>query len=1112
MSKKFILIAGFLVFLGGASMIAVQWFVHSEWRLAKVTDNDVLKARKKRGMEVSQPVLPVATASIPLTRPLRLAIGSLGMADDANNLQLIDLVTAQLTEVKGLELVERQSLNKVLQEIQLNLSGLVRAKDAIRVGKLLRADWFLQASTVRLARTNFIVARIVDAKTGVMQDITLIGDIDRPLLAAKALSDFTRHVRQTAAQPSVREFLALGQFADAGVNNRQATFPSQLRSYLMAAYQNSTTTLLEREYVDALLQEVRLDLAGLAPDTSTNEVRPLQSAFWVVDGIFQSQETRGFEVEVSLRINRVFDRPTQQSFRGKPDENLFRQIKRAVDSALSSKNRAIFPTRLTESRLQMAAGQNLYSLATGGQRMEIMPPGMYMGGYSPQEPSTRKRNLEEAIRAFQTVLLLEPDNLEAKFNIAACCHEESVGRIEEARGYLRELASSTNYGLSQRAIHSLGESYSWEDGQEAAKWFNLALKRAQSTNDADYAKQFVNYSVAGNIERNSRAGIALGSNELAVLTEQLVGRVRGAESVMRGKGGIIDAWYGLENFASAFGKNKKAAAEQIAAVLPMLRTNFPALVPHLLASAVTFLPDTNSPIYGEFLLSLDSLRAQPGTLLSPEMYFENAFLTTYDWCLDHGLYGLAVELVSTKRKLSESISAVKMDSKDGVRLGFAYLKSQDYTNALKAFEGLGETPVIMQHNGVWGRAFTPFLPAKSAELCRAKLGVSKPTDDARFELGDACLHLHAKAVFVVEPDGLWLVIGRQLHHLTLDLQTNLTVSLPAGPYSSPNALCLDRDCIWIGTAGDGLIEYNRTTGKIRQYSMANGLLMDEITSLYPSDNLLWIGYGAENERGESRGGLGRLDLGSRRFSSFTPALTAELVPPTYSTGGRVGDPADRPPRSPVVLIGKGPSTEIVLNVAHAGVRRYFPDKDQWVPLKASQEQNSVHSFAANSEHLITGLSIARYDVDLRDGSGRGQTNEVITTRKNLTEQEFGTLRADPITSKKIKASRMGWQPALGIYQSANSPPQIVADDGSLPAYPKLLLLAGSDVIVAGEAYIIIYDLKQKRVRKLARIASSSVDRMQLGAGFLWAQFDNHIYRTSLGAIGNISPVAELKPR
>src|SRR5207247_925021 len=114
----------------------------------------------------------------------RLAIGNIGLPDDANNAQVADLLTAELSGAKGLELVDRQSLDKVLRELELNLSGLVRAKDAVRVGKLLRADWFLLGSSTPINGTNSVVARVVDARTGIMLDgVVLARDTQMTLLA-----------------------------------------------------------------------------------------------------------------------------------------------------------------------------------------------------------------------------------------------------------------------------------------------------------------------------------------------------------------------------------------------------------------------------------------------------------------------------------------------------------------------------------------------------------------------------------------------------------------------------------------------------------------------------------------------------------------------------------------------------------------------------------------------------------------------------------------------------------------------------------------------------------------------------------------------------------------
>src|SRR5204862_3266270 len=106
-------------------------------------------------------------------------------------------------------------------------------------------------------------------------------------------------------------------------------------------------------------------------------------------------------------------------------------------------------------------------LATGGMPMEIRTPGYHHLGYAAQEPANRRRNLEEAIRSFQTVLLLEPDNLEAKYNQAVCFHDDALSHLDDGRNYLRELASSTNYGWARAGMFGLGCSLEDQDPRES---------------------------------------------------------------------------------------------------------------------------------------------------------------------------------------------------------------------------------------------------------------------------------------------------------------------------------------------------------------------------------------------------------------------------------------------------------------------------------------------------------------------------------------------------------------------------------------------------------------------------------------------------------------------
>ena len=324
------------------------------------TQADVRQFAAKLGRTNLPP--PSAPLPLPLSQPVRLAIGSLGLADDDQNRQLDDLITAELSGANGFNLVERQSLDAILKEMNLSLSGLVRARDAIQVGKLVRADWFLLGTPVKLHEINSIAVRLVDARTGVMLDGGVFAQKAAPELAAD-LAGFVRQSRQAAAEARPRMYLAIGAFEDLSVNNRQADFPTQLRGYLTTAYQHSKITLLEREYVDILQQEMRLDLAGLTEGGRTNAPVQMQSAFWLVDGYYQSYETSGLEVELGLNIEQIIGHTTVFGkkpviLRDQSGEPIFKKIKEAIDGAMSKKVAVVAPTRFSEAGVKWRPAGN----------------------------------------------------------------------------------------------------------------------------------------------------------------------------------------------------------------------------------------------------------------------------------------------------------------------------------------------------------------------------------------------------------------------------------------------------------------------------------------------------------------------------------------------------------------------------------------------------------------------------------------------------------------------------------------------------------------------------------------------------------------------------------
>src|SRR5690242_12328996 len=326
--KKIIIIVTFGIVAGLGIMGFNQWQDKQQFS-TQASDKDLAKYAVNLG-RTNAPLESVLTP-IALSRQMRLAIGGLGPADDEQNQLLGDLVTAKLTSAPGLSLVDRQSLGLILSELKLSLHGFVRANDAVRIGHLLKTDWFLLGTEARINGTNCIVARLVDAHTGITRDAGVFPARQLESQLASDLASFVKDARQKAASAKASTYLAISGFQNVGVNNRQTDFPTQLRGYLTGAYHGGNVTMLEREYVETLLREVHLDMAGLTEDSSTNPLTAMQSAYWLVSGQYQSYETTNLQVEVNLEIQRVFGRIWHFTLRGLPGDAINKNIKATLD-------------------------------------------------------------------------------------------------------------------------------------------------------------------------------------------------------------------------------------------------------------------------------------------------------------------------------------------------------------------------------------------------------------------------------------------------------------------------------------------------------------------------------------------------------------------------------------------------------------------------------------------------------------------------------------------------------------------------------------------------------------------------------------------------------------
>ena len=1041
MNKRFLLALGLLLVVGGATWLAINWYNEREATRPAFSERELSKAIAR--LHPNSPAEPAVAAPKPLlpSQNVRLAIGSLGLPDDSQNRQLGDLLTAELSGTKGLELVERQSLDRVLGELQLNLSGLVRARDAVRVGKLLRAEWFLLGTTAPAGAGKAVVARIVDAQTGIMRDVGVFTDDGARAGLATKLAQFVRDCRQAGSASKPRLFLAVGTFRDLSVNNRLAEFPTQLRARLIQAYQGSGVTLLEREHVDALLQEVRLDLAGLT-ETSGAPAPRMQSAFWLVDGYYQSYETSDHEVELGLNIKRIFGRQQRVLLREKPGEPLVKRVRAEIDKALAAGTPLVAPTRFSEARAQMEAGKELCLPKIPGLG-QMRPQEFLMSPWVDAADDRQRRNLEEAMRAFQTVLLFEPTNREAKLYVAALLRSPPLYREDEARQYYREvLDEPINDRWVFVAQQGLEASLRLAGPEERARWLQPAA--LQGTNPS--AQFFQRESRRAAVDAALQRGDDPKRHELA--EERLFDTIAQFNS-----GRVYQEEIGMGDFMDAVGGDRAAAARRLVELYPKMRAQASNAAPYLLASVVAHQVDTNAAVIGEFEQALEEWAAHPETVRKMVTPFWSHVDVVYRWAEEHKLAALSAKVLEAKSRATGRRIADEPVAGDEhkLRLAFAAKAAGRWQEALQVFESYSNHPVRMGNSGPWGPAFTVLLTSRETAECRKQLGLPPVQDPREFDLGKPLLCVHGDryarqyewtygkvGTFAADEGGLWLAFAGRLLRLGFDLKTNQVIALPINATTPITCVCPTGSKIWIGTHGEGLLECDTASHQCTHLTEKEGLLMDFISSMQPMGDTLWIGYGNQKD-----GGLGKLDLRTRRFTSFMPSLEG-------NQGGGIS-----PPRVPVQAVIAGVEDDVWL-VAQNALLRYRSPADQW---EALPDFGHTSTLGRCGDHLYVAMGSA----------GRSRSGEPASIGLRTLSLKDGQWKPFPVVP-------------------------------SLPTGVTSIAVDGANVWIGGEAYLALVDPAQDKVLKYAYVSARSVDQIELGGGWLWAQCEKHLYKASLSAL------------
>jgi hypothetical protein len=481
----------------------------------------------------------------------------------------------------------------------------------------------------------------------------------------------------------------------------------------------------------------------------------------------------------------------------------------------------------------------------------------------------------------------------------------------------------------------------------------------------------------------------------------------------------------------------------------------------------------------------------PDRLLQPAQFWRLNGQYLYDWAYRNGASDLLRVLLESEQHTAAA-GFVEFNDQEKIKLAYAYVVARRWQEALALLEPLGNQRIKMSCDGPWGTQYRPIFPDQMTAYCRERMSPSSGHVPFFFSLGRPLMCLCSPSTFLVEDNGLWVGIGGQLLHLDFDLKTNLVINLPINPSTPVTTLCLTATNVWIATAGEGLIAYDKASHQCRHLTEADGLLLNYLTGLHADGDSLWIGYG-----GSTGGGLGRLDLTSQKLTSYMPGLTGNAGAASANT---------QPPTKDAVYNMITADHGELWFKAGSGLRTYDAQRNAWGSIELGGLGDWAGCFSANSKWLVEGVGILQEDIRIETPNpDPNATNRILTNNIIGNPRDYFRLDAEAQTNglhQRIIPNVGFLRPIGGVaFQSLRDHQwHTLVDAECLPLEPTALVLDGANVWLGGEGYVVGVNLNTGKVRKFAPITSNSVDSLQIGGGYLWAQFDWHLHRVPLSTI------------
>lgn len=974
--------------------------------------------------------------------------------DDPASTQLASAVESlliqNLSNSKIISLVERDRTDLALKELSLNLSWQTSPEDALKIGKLVGADIGLVGSILQNNSKRFLIAKLLDLNTSRVIDVTIL-PIEEKNIEKKVteLTDFVLSANPNAKNVKQKVFLGIGGFEDLSINTSHANLGQQLSAYLQKSVLGSSSIVLERSMVLPVLNEAILKRSGLIQNAD-NKSSPL-AAFILVDGIYQSFRDNKTKISMVLRIQKIGHARRVVNIEAQPGAPLYKQILSAVIDTINNDLPAKPDTSAKkESQAHLARGKErsrLVYMNTSYPRL-----GGRLGGYLRfQEKEKRLKNIKDAIAAFESAILLDPDCYEAKLMLGICLCDIDIAEYDKARNIFRTIiAAAKEKKFTDIAEFRLGYSYAQQaeaekqqDRRKASQQtaFDLLAAFLKKIKNPDH-RTFVMSPMQSLDEQLYRADKRTLEETLQFQKTRILNGCELAKWRVKQKYYIhvyrLSSYYYAES-ARFLKFDKAAAAEYYRGIIELVKKEHPRLAPYFVATyAIKQKPDQANFEMIETLLT--NIRQDPERVLDYNSFCSNSVMSAMGWAISKDQYDLCILAGQMVDDAIDKGILMGGSDKDSARtvLAHAYMQKQQWDKALKMFQKVKGNEVPMVWSGPWGQNTTIISIKKAVIKCKLNLG-HKDLDDHPIQ------KLEAKKLFAIAPSGvfdvdvnnnIWFVKKGILSCYDQTGKKLLAVGCPRSVKSEASCIDIGNNKIWFGTRQDGLYSYDIKAWKFQSYTTENGLPLNNITSLNCVAKRVWVGFG----KGES-GAVGYIDIPNQTFIGLMPKLENSVEnSPHYGTLQVA--PRTSPPKHLVSGLIQTDPNYLWLSVRRKGLQRYSLKDDKWDTASALVGFNRQYGRAISDNADLVSCVTASTDI-VAVGS------------------------ANKSKSRSSGDYRIG---GIAIYRVADNTWKSISLSEGLPKNNIYsLALDGNNLWAGGRGFVALIDIKLNRVVALLKL-------------------------------------------